>query len=119
MAKSGPRRLYKYSNEFKAQAVRLSDLPGVQIKDVAESLAIHPFMLSLWRKQVREGVIVSKKKTPVDPGVAAELKAYRKLQRQHKRLQKEHEIVKKYIAWKAERKQSASKPSTRSKTQPR
>jgi hypothetical protein len=30
----------------------------VLIKDVAESLCIHPFMLSKWRKQVRDGELV-------------------------------------------------------------
>jgi len=49
MPKSGPRSVYKYSDDFKVQAVRLSALPGVLIQDVAESLAIHPFMLSRWR----------------------------------------------------------------------
>lgn len=40
--------------------MKLSSLPGVRIKDVAAALDIHPFMLSLWRKQVRGGVIVAK-----------------------------------------------------------
>jgi len=35
--------------------VQLSNQPGVLVKDVAESLCIHPFMLSKWRKQVRDG----------------------------------------------------------------
>jgi ABC-type nickel/cobalt efflux system permease component RcnA len=43
----------------KATAVKLSSLPGVQVRDVAAALDIHPFMLSLWRKQVRERVIVT------------------------------------------------------------
>ena len=51
MPKPGPRTTYKYSDEFKATAVRLSQLPGVQIQEVAASLYIHPFMLSRWRKQ--------------------------------------------------------------------
>jgi transposase-like protein len=55
MAKSGPRRTNRYSEQFKATAVRLSELPEVLIQDVAEALDIHPFMLSRWRKQVREG----------------------------------------------------------------
>jgi transposase-like protein len=40
--------------------VKLSSLSGVLIQDVAAALDIHPFMLSLWRKQVRDGVIVAK-----------------------------------------------------------
>jgi transposase InsO family protein len=31
----------------------LSQLPGVAVRDVAESLYIHPFMLSRWRKHAR------------------------------------------------------------------
>ena len=60
MPKPSPRTTYKYSDEFKATAVRLSELPDVEVQDVASSLYIHPFMLSRWRKQVREGVIMSK-----------------------------------------------------------
>lgn len=56
----GPRTTYKYTDEFKATAVRLSNLPGVAVQDVAESLYIHPFMLSRWRKQVREGLIMTR-----------------------------------------------------------
>jgi transposase len=51
----------------------LSRLPGVQVQDVAASLYIHPFMLSRWRKQAREGDIVTKG-VKLDPAVAAELK---------------------------------------------
>lgn len=73
MASPGPRTTCRYSKEFKATAVRLSQLEGVSIKDVAESLAIHPFMLSFWRKQAHEGLIVTKG-IAVDKEVAAELK---------------------------------------------
>ena len=55
MAKAGPRKIARYGDRFKATAVKLSSLPGVLIKDVAEALDVHPFMLSLWRKQVRAG----------------------------------------------------------------
>ncbi|MFK2903324.1 transposase [Dyella ginsengisoli] len=46
MPKPGPRTTTRYSEQFKATAVRLSQLPGVQVQDVAASLYIHPFMLS-------------------------------------------------------------------------
>lgn len=59
MPKAGPRTTYRHSNEFKATAVRLSQRPGVLVNDVAASLAIHPYMLSRWRKQAREGLIVT------------------------------------------------------------
>jgi len=58
MARAGPRKITRYGEQFKATAVKLSSLPGVLIQDVAAALDIQPFMLSLWRKQVRDGVIV-------------------------------------------------------------
>jgi len=60
MARSRPPRTHRYSMQFKATAVRLSELPDVLIQDVAAALDIHPFMLSRWRKQAREGLIVTK-----------------------------------------------------------
>ena len=59
MTRPGPRTIARYTEHFKATAVRLSQLPGVAVQDVAESLYIHPFMLSRWRKQAREGRIVT------------------------------------------------------------
>ncbi len=114
MPKPGPRTTYKYSEEFKATAVRLSKLPGVEVQDVAESLYIHPFMLSRWRKQVREGVIVAKS-SDVDKEVAAELKALRKLKKDHERLQLEHDLLKKAIAFTSIRNQTSSPSSTSTK----
>jgi transposase len=77
MPQSGAKTTNKYSQRFKATAVRLSRLPGVAVQDVAESLYIHPFMLSRWRKEVREGKIVAKKPL-LDEQTSAELKALRK-----------------------------------------
>ena len=49
------RAVQKYSDEFKLTAVRLSQQPGLQVKTVAAALEIHPFMLSKWRKDYRDG----------------------------------------------------------------
>ena len=35
MARSGPRKIARYGDRFKATAVKLSSLPGVLIQDVA------------------------------------------------------------------------------------
>src|SRR5690606_8224078 len=94
MPKPGPRTTYRYSPEFKATAVRLSQLPGVSVSDVAESLYIHPFMLSRWRRLAREGLIVTKG-VDVDPAVAAELKALRQIKKDYERLKLEHDLLKK------------------------
>ena len=112
MAKPGLRKVHRYSTEFKITAVKLSDLPDVLIQDVADALDIHPFMLSRWRKQFREGTLVgTKKKIVVDPKMAAELKRLRKVERQYAILQEEHEILKKAIRFSSERKRKSSSSS--------
>ena len=40
-----------YDDWFKATAVELGALPGVQAQDVAEVLDIHPIMLYRWKKE--------------------------------------------------------------------
>ena len=110
MPRPGPRTTYRYSNEFKATAVRLSQLPGVLVNDVAASLAIHPYMLSRWRTQAREGLIVTKG-VQVEKDVAAELKELRHVKKQYERLKLEHDILKKAIAFTSARK-GTSLPSS-------
>jgi len=102
MAKPGPRTTYRYSAEFKSTAVRLSQIPGVAVGDVAESLYIHPFMLSFWRKQAREGLIVTKG-VAVDKELAVELKELRKVKKAYEQLKVEHDLLKKAIAFTSER----------------
>lgn len=116
MAASGPRTTYRYSDHFKATAVRLSQLPGVSVSDVAASLYIHPFMLSRWRRLAREGEIVSKV-VEIDKAIAAELKELRELKRRYERLQVEHDILKKAIAFTSGRKATSS-PSSRTIRKP-
>ena len=111
MPRPGPRTTYKYSDRFKATAVRLSQLPGVAVQDVADSLYIHPFMLSRWRKQAREGLIVTKG-IAIDKETAAELKALRAMKRDYERLKLEHEILKKAIAFTSEQKATSSPSSS-------
>ena len=55
------------------------------MRDVAESLYIHPFVLSCWRKLARDGLIVTKR-FDVVPAVAAELKALRQIEKDYERL---------------------------------
>lgn len=112
----GPQMVSRYGVEFKLAAVKMSESPGVLIKDVAESLCIHPFMLSKWRKQVREGVLVGQ--TPkVDPDSQAELKRLREVEQKFKRLQMEHDLLKKAIRFASELKAKSS-PSSRQTGKP-
>ncbi len=50
-----PRKTLRYTKGFKVKAVKLSKQERIQVKQVAEGLGIHPFMLSHWRKEYREG----------------------------------------------------------------
>src|SRR5438876_11625479 len=50
-----PMKVHRYTAEFKLKAVKLSQLGGIQVQDVAEALDIHPIMLTRWRKEAREG----------------------------------------------------------------
>jgi transposase len=90
--------------------VKLSNLSGVLIQDVAQALDVHPFMLSLWRKQVRDGVIVAKT-AKLDVETAAELKRLRELERRYKVLKEEHALLKKAIRFASDRKRRSSRSS--------
>lgn len=118
MPRPGPRTIGRYTERFKATAVRLSQLSGIQVKDVAESLCIHPFMLSRWRKQAREGRIVTRG-VKLDVEVAAELKALRKLKKEHERLKMEHDLLKKAIAFTSARRARSSPSSSTVKARTR
>ncbi len=115
MPTPGPRTTYRYSDVFKATAVRLSQLPGVSVRDVAKSLYIHPVMLSRWRRLAPEGAIMG---VEVDKTVAAELKVLREVKRKYERLQVEHTLLKKAIAFTSARKTTSSplSPTTRKST---
>lgn len=99
----------RYTDEFKATAIKLSELNGVLSRDVAAALDIHELMLSRWKKDLREGKIVAKlKDIKLDPEQAAELKRLRQLERDHKLLQMEHDLLKKKIDFLSERRKKSS-----------
>lgn len=50
------RRYRKFDEEFKREAVRLSELPGKTLASVARSLGIDVNTLGLWRKRFGAGV---------------------------------------------------------------
>ena len=96
MARAGPRKVQAYSLEFKLTAVRLSAQRGMQVQAVAEALDIHPFMLSKWRKEVRDGVLRGKGRDLRVPP-RREIRRLQELERAHALLQEEHELLKKAI----------------------
>jgi transposase len=114
MPRAGPRKVRRYSLEFKLKAVKLSQVKDVEVQAVADALEIHPFMLSRWRKEARDGVLrgrVSVAKAVKTPPARA-MKRFQTLQRAHALLQEEHALLKKLIRFTSARKPTSS-PSSR------
>ena len=128
----GPKKVHRYTIEFKIQAVRLSLHPEIQTQDVAHALDIHPFMLSKWKKDYREGKLTPAAeaaelslpmvlKAPANPEVRSlkkkvqELEAkveartkVRALERKLAALEVEHDLLKKAIRFNIERRRRSS-----------
>lgn len=100
-------RTTKYSDEFKATAVLLSYLDDCSVKSVAESLDIHPVMLSNWRRYYAEGKIVvdKRKKIIKKTKTLSENAQIATLRREIERLKKENDILKKWQRFLAEQRQ--------------
>lgn len=98
-----------YSDDFKATAVALTEIPGVRATHVAEALDIHEVMLYRWRMEVRRGQIMIKKKNiQIDPEMKSELKRLRTLERDHNLLKEEHALLKKAIQFSLQQKGKSS-----------
>lgn len=102
------------------KAVELSHQEGIEVQQVAAGLGIHPFMLSRWRKEYREGRIRpdGRKRVDVLKGKQAppaeELKELDRLKRDNARLKKENNLLKKWQRYLADQHQKgldSSKPT--------
>jgi len=111
--RAGPKKVQAYSAEFKLAAVRLSRQRGVQVQAVAAALDLHPFMLSRWRKDVREGRLRGTRGAAVPVPPPREIRRLQELERAHALLQEEHALLKKAIRFWATRKRTPSRSSTR------
>jgi transposase len=112
----GARKVQRYTAGFKVKAVKLSDLSGVQVQEVAEALEIHPFMLSRWRKQVREGRLRARVEVEVPALERVEIGQLSALKRKYALLREEHELLKKAIRFCSARRQPFSPSSKGSRT---
>lgn len=107
-----PRKTWRYSDEFKIKAVEMSLQDGIQIQHVAEGLGIHPFMLSRWRKEYREGKFRPDRRRRIgvtkgkDSPSTRELSKLKQLEKENARLKKENDILKKWQRYLAEQHQS-------------
>lgn len=106
----GPRKIGRYSDEFKVKAVRLTFIEGAQVQEVAAALDIHPFMLSRWRKEYREGKFVADRRVKKvlgeqSAGKSDRLKA---LEQENAKLKVENDLLKKAIRFSSEKRQKSS-----------
>lgn len=102
------RKTWQYTEEFKVKAVQLSLLENIQVKEVAATLDIHPFMLSRWRKEYREGKIVADKRKKIT-SIAQDIKELdrvKKLENENARLRQENDLLKKWQRFLAEEHQN-------------
>ena len=104
-------RVIEYSKEFKVRVVRLSYIDGIQIKQISEGLGLHPFMVSRWRKEYRDGKLVSEdsrkvvmgldKKTIPQPSPQT-ITENERLRSENSRLKRENDLLKKWQRYLAE-----------------
>ena len=129
----GTKKVHRYTLEFKIQAVKLANHPEIQTQDVAAALDIHPFMLSKWKKDYREGklkpaaeaaglslpkVLRAPKRDPEKQALRRQVKqleakveariAVRALERKLAALEVEHDLLKKAIRFNLERRRRNS-----------
>ena len=112
-ARLSAKKLPRYSLDFKRKAVKLTQVPGIEVQVVAAALDIHPVMLSRWRQEAREGRLRgSEPQAAVSPKAPIrELKRLQALERAHALLREEHELLKKAIRFCSERRQTSSSSS--------
>jgi transposase len=102
---------------FKRTAVLLSRRPGIEVQAVAEALDIHPFMLSRWRKEFREGrlpALTPAEKRAPKARLEREIRRLQALERAHQQLQEEHDLLKKLIRFTSARKPTSLPSSKKS-----
>lgn len=109
MPRAGPKKVLRYSEEFKLTAVKLSQIPGIEVQSVAEALDIHPFMLSRWRREAREGVLRGRMRRADPEFPVREIKRLQELERAHALLLEEHELLKKAIRFCSARRRTSSR----------
>lgn len=114
-------RVIEYSKEFKVRVVRLSYIEGIQIKQISEGLGLHPFMVSRWRKEYRDGKLVSEDSRKVVMGLDKKSQSRpspqtitenEHLRSENARLKRENDLLKKWQRYLAEVRQSDSASSS-------
>ncbi len=99
-----------YTKSFKVAAVLLANHPNIQTQDVAYALEIHPFMLSRWKKEHREGILKGKTEENLKEmeDKVLEQKQIRDMDKRIKRLETENALLKKSMQFTSEREKTSS-----------
>ena len=109
--KSTKHKHLTYSNSFKLTAIKLASHPSFQTQDVALALEIHPFMLTRWKKEQRDGLLkgaMEENLKELEEKVA-EQSQIRLLEKRIKRLELENGMLKKSIDFASKRDKKSSR----------
>ncbi len=99
-----------YSLEFKQQAVLFACHPDIPVNEVANILDIHPFMLSRWKKEMKDKKLTGKNTLTIPKSELVDAnKTIAKLEKKLHRLEEENEILKKYNRFVAVKNRTRSK----------
>lgn len=113
---TGPRKVYRYTDEFKLKAVKLTEIEGIQVQQVATALEIHPWMLMRWRKLKREGLLKGQVRIAIDKRKLRDIEQVAELKAELALLKEEHELLKKAIRFCSALRMKSSPSSTKSRT---
>jgi len=95
----GKKKVNRYTEEFRRQAVSLADQPGKTAREVADSLGIHVGQIYNWRTQFSK---ISKKQFQILEGVdynKDELNEIKRLKHEIAKLKEENAFLKKATAY--------------------
>ena len=111
---TGRMKKHRYSDEFKVTAVKMANAADIETKAVAEALHIHPFMLSRWKKEYREGQLTGSahphlKELKTMEVAVAEEKRIRELEAALKQARIENDLLKKALQFNLERSRTSSR----------
>ena len=87
----------RHDVQFKRQAVKVANHPEIRTQDVAAALGIHPFMLSRWKRELRDGkVLMDRPKKKFRTATLEDADArIRELERELAQLREENDLLKK------------------------
>jgi transposase len=111
-ARLSRKRLPRYSLDFKLKTVKLTQIPGMEVQAVAQALDLHPVMVSRWRQEHREGRLKDVAPRPrISKRVVREIQRLQELEKAHRLLLEEHELLKQAIRFCSEGRPTYSRSS--------